>query len=342
VAKLRAAAVVLLAVLAGAACGGDDEPEDAQPAAAQPTPVLEALELLPDEEPLHRQVLFADVARLRDTYTGTGQLNVALAGLWLPDALAGANRPVWGRTYGLRLSAVDRFVTAGFHPEEVAVLTGSFEPAEVRATLRSSGYRRRSGVLARGENGSVETGSAAGKLALSSLNRVAVRPDKIVAASTTELARATLALDSSLADDPDLAAAARALGSVTAAVILPAELVRPAAGELVVPVVEAPVRIVAVGVDDGGGSERIFKVALVFGTAAEAEQEAERLAEAFADAEVPTRAGQRFSDLIEDVSAEVVGDRTVLLQGRIADFELAGVWRALLETGDLAVLVPAS
>jgi hypothetical protein len=341
VANLKAAAVLLLAVLVVVACGGEDEPEGAPPAAAQPTPVLEALRLLPDEEPLHRQVLFGDVARLRQAYAGSDQLNVALAGLWLPDALAGATRPVWGRAYGFRLAAVDRFVAAGFHPEAVAVLTGRFEPAEVRATLRANGYRRRNGMLTRGGDGSVETDSSAGRLALSSLDRVAVREGTIVAASTTELARATLELESSLADDPDLAAAAHALGPVTAAVILPADLVRPPVGELVVPVVEEPVLILGVGVDDRGGSDRIFKVALVYEAPAAAEQEAERLADAFADAEVPTRAGQHFSDLFEEPSAEVVGDRAVLLQGRIADFELAGVWRGLLETGDLSVLVPA-
>jgi hypothetical protein len=339
VVNLRAGVVVVLAALVATACGGDDEPESAPPAEARPTPVLAALELLPDSEPLHRQVLFGDVGRLRDAYEGTGQLNVALAGLWLPDALAGATRPLWGRTYGFRLGAVGSFVAAGFHPEVVAVLTGSFEPAQVRATLRSNGYRRRSGMLARGEDGSVETESEAGRLALSSLDRVAVRRDKIVAASTTELVRTTLALESSLAEDPDLATAARGLGPVTAAVILPAELVRPPAGVLVVPVAHEPARLVAAGVDDRGGSDRIFKVVLVYGAAAEAEREAERLAEAFAGAEVPTRAGQRFADLFEDLHAEVVAERAVLLEAHIADFELAGVWRALLETGDLAVLV---
>jgi hypothetical protein len=339
VASLISAAVIALATLALAACGSDDEPESAPPASARPTPVLEALQVLPNEEPLHRQILFGDAERLREAYAGTGQLNVALAGLWLPDALAGAMRPIWGRTYGFRLAAVDLFVAAGFHPEQVAVLTGRFEPSEVRATLRSNGYRRRNGLLARGEDGSVETGSAAGRLALSSLDRVALRQGKIVAASTTQLARATLALESSLADDPDLAVAARALGPVSAAVILPAELVRPAAGVLVVPVAEEPARVVAVGVDDRRGDERIFKAVLVYETAAEAEREAERLAEAFGDADVPTRTDQRFSDLFEELEAEVVADRAVLLEARIADFEFVGVWRSLLETGDLSVLV---
>jgi hypothetical protein len=96
---------------------------------------------------------------------------------------------------------------------------------------------------------------------------------------------------------------------------------------------------VAVGVDDRRGDERIFKAVLVYETAAEAEREAERLAEAFGDADVPTRTDQRFSDLFEELEAEVVADRAVLLEARIADFEFVGVWRSLLETGDLSVLV---
>jgi len=325
--------------LAAAACGGGD-PEGGTPAAAGQAPVLDALRLLPDEKPLRRQILFGDPAQLREIYGGTGNLGDAMTGLWLPDALAGAELPSWGRRYGFRLGSVDTFVAAGFHPRAVAVLAGRFQPDQVRAALGSSGYERRDGVLVRGKDGSVDSESKAGRLALSSLDRVAVSRERIVAASRTRLARATLSVGSSLAADPSLAAAARALGPVTAAVIFPAELVRPASGVLVVPVVDEPVRLLAVGIDDRGGSERFFKAALVYGTADEAESEAESLADAFGDAEVPTRAGERFSDLFEDLEAGVVG-RAVLLEGRIADFELAGVWRALLETGDLSVLVQA-
>ncbi len=340
-ARRRSIAVFLCsAVLAAAACGGGDEP-DAAPAADRGAPVLDALQLLPDVEPLHRQVLFGDPGRLREVYGDTGELNDALAGLWPPDALAGAERPAWGRSYGFRLASVDSYVAAGFHPETAAVLVGRFKPAEVRAALRSSGYRRRGRLFVRGKDGSVDSESRVGRLALSSLDRVAVRRQRIVAASSTALARATLSPDPSLAADPDLSTAARAIGPVTAAVILPAELVRPATGVLVVPVAEEAPRVVAVGIDDRGASDRVFKVALVYGSAEEAEKESERLAKAFGDADVPTRTDERFSDLFEGLEADVVAGRAVLLQGHIADFELAGIWRALLETGDLAVLVPA-
>ena len=342
-ARRRSIAIFLSsAVLAAAACGGGgDQPDVAVPAADRGAPVLDALQLLPDVEPLHRQVLFGDPGRLREVYGDAAELNDALAGLWPPDALAGAVRPVWGRSYGFRLASVDSYVAAGFHPETAAVLVGRFKPAEVRAALRSSGYRRRGRLFVRGKDGSVDSDSRVGRLALSSLDRVAVRRQRIVAASSTALARATLSPDPSLAADPDLSTAARAIGPVTAAVIFPAELLRPATGVLVVPVAEEAPKVVAVGIDDRGASDRVFKAALVYGSAEEAERVSEGLAKAFGEAEVPTRTDERFSDLFEELEADVVAGRAVLLQGRIADFELAGIWRALLETGDLAVLVPA-
>jgi hypothetical protein len=110
--------------LAAAACGGGDA-EGGTPAAAAPAPVLDALRLLPDEKPLRRQILFGDPAQLREIYGGTGNLGDAMTGLWLPDALAGAELPSWGRRYGFRLGSVDTFVAAGFHPRAVAVLAGS-------------------------------------------------------------------------------------------------------------------------------------------------------------------------------------------------------------------------
>jgi hypothetical protein len=341
----RHAILVCFAALALAACGGDGDREGAQPSTGQgstprPAPVLEALALLPDAEGLRRQVLYGDVDRLRDVYPDADELSTPLAGLWLPDALAGATRVGWPRRYGFGLATVEQFVAAGFHPQEVAVLTGRFRPAKVRSALRSHRYRRAAGVWSRGEDGSVDTASSVGRLALSALDRVVVTRRRLVGASTTALAQATLAPSPSLADDPDLAAAARALGSVTAAVILPAELVRPAAGVLVVPVAQERALLLAAGVDDQGATERVFRMVLVYATAAQAEREAERIAGALADADVPTRAGQRFSDLFDGLRASVVDRRAVLIEGRIVDAELSGVWRGLLETGDLAVLVP--
>jgi hypothetical protein len=257
--------------------------------------------------------------------------------MWLPDALAGVTEPRWRRTFGFGIDDVERFIAAGFHPEEVAIVLGRFRPAEIRARLRERGWRRHDGLLARGKDGSVDTATALGRLALSSLDRVAVVHRRLVAASSTALVEAALAPADPL-DDPDIDAAARALGRVTAAVILPAELVRPASGVLTVPLARERAVTVGVGVDDRGPSERLLRIALVYHDPAQATREI-AIGDAFAVADVPTRPHRRFGELIVGVEARVVAERVVLLEGRIADEELPGLWRGLLESGDLAVLV---
>jgi hypothetical protein len=99
------------------------------------------LELLPDDPKLHRHVLVSDLARLRRAYPDPGAFEAALVGVWLPDALVGANGALWRRTIGLRLGEVRSFASAGFHPAEVAVALGRFVPSAMRTALRRSGFR---------------------------------------------------------------------------------------------------------------------------------------------------------------------------------------------------------
>lgn len=336
---LALAAVVALGACGGGKDGGPAEVVTAGGAQSEPTPLLRSLERLPAVEALRRQVLFGDLARLRAAYAEPEQLTAALPGLWLPDALAAADKAAWRRRFGFGLAAVERFVAAGFHPEEAAVLTGRFKPGRVREALRQTGYRRQGRLLARGADGEVDASSPAGRLALSALNRVSVTRGRLVAASSARLARATLDPKMSLGEDADLSAAALALGEVTAAVILPADLVRPAAGVLIATLAEEPALLLGVGVDDRGPAERIFRATLVYRSPSEAQREAAAIGSAFASAEVPTRPGVTFGDLFEGLEARVAAGRAVVLEGRIADGELTGVWRGLLESGDLAVLV---
>lgn len=262
--------------------------------------------------------------------------------MWLPDALVGANGPLWRKAYGFGLAAVDSFVAGGFHPEELAVALGRFNAARVEARLEANGWQESDGLYARGEDGSVNTDTPVGQLALSSLDRVAVSVDRLVAASTTALAQAALDPDSTLADDPDLSLAAGALGSVTAAILLPAELVRPAAGAPVEIVAGEPAVLVGAGTDDRGPDERILELVLVYAEPEQAEVDAERFRSKLETLKLTGEGPQTFGDLLEEISVEVVGERAVLISGRLVPKQSPGTWRGLLERGDLAPLVRQS
>jgi hypothetical protein len=334
-------ALIALASLA-AACGGG-EPAPAQIVTAggatpEATPLVAALGRLPDAPGARQQILFGDLVRLRNAY-GEDGVGDALAGVWLPDALAGAGEPSWRKEFGFGIRAVDRFAATGFHPDETAVLTGRFRAPRVRETLRANGWRRRGALFTRGADGSVNDGTAAGRLALSSLNRVAVARARLVAASTTALGRATLSPEATLGEDPDIGTLAEALGRVTGAAIVPAGLVRPPTGVVVAPLATAPALLVGAAVDDRGPDERVLRIALLYAEPAQAQSDAAAIASAFPAADVPTREGKRFGDLLTGIETRVVSDRVVLVEGTIAEGELTGIWRGLLESGDLAVLV---
>lgn len=297
------------------------------------------LALLPDEDALRRQVLFGDLERLRAAYPEAAAFGEALTGVWLSDALVGANGPLWRKQYGFGLGRVDRFVSGGFHPREAAVALGRFKPAKVQATLEKHGYKRRGELMAKGKDGSVDVETPVGRLALSSLDRIAVEADRLVAASTTALAKATLAPAATLAGHEDLVLAARALADVTSAIVLPPELVRPPSGVPVEILATEPASLVAAGLDDQGPESRTVKVVLVYDGAAEAEADAQVFRERLAATPLTgEQAEETFGDLLGDLAVEVVG-RVVVVTGLLAPEAIPGAWRGLLERGDLAVLV---
>jgi hypothetical protein len=334
-----------LALFTGGCGGGGRAEEAASVTESVPPPLLEggaveeALALLPASEALRRQILFGDLERLRAAHPEASDYGLALSGVWLPDALVGANGPLWRKAYGFGLGPVDRFVAGGFHPEEVTVAVGRFEPERTKARLRKNGYKARGGLLRRGADGSIDTETPVGRLALSALNRVAVEPERLVAASTTALAKAAFSPVSTFAEDESVALAARVLGDVTSAVILPAELVRPPSGVPVEYLAAAPAELVAAGLDDGGPADRLVKIVLVYGLAAEAAADAQTFEARIAAAPLVTQERSTFGDLLEDIAVQVLGERAVAITGRLAPGEQPGAWRGLLERGDLAVLV---
>ena len=322
--------LALIATLAALAASCSSEPEKVVEAPPPPAPLSEALALLPADASLRRQILFGDLERLRASYVDADSFRGALAGVWLPDALVGAGDPLWRKSYGFGLGSVDRFVSGGFHPLEVTVAVGRFEPRKVQATLQAHGYTKRGPLMKRGADGSVDAKTAVGRLSLSSLDRVAVDESRLVAASTAALAKAALSPAGSDLG-ADLQVAAGALGRVTSAVVLPPELVRPPTGVPVRLLAAEPATLVAVGIDDRGRANRTVRIVLVYAEASQAESEAGIFASTLAAA--PLTTGGTFGDLFDGLSARAVHGRVVVVSGRLAAGQTSGRGAACSRAG---------
>jgi hypothetical protein len=339
--RLRAwvarAACLASFVLAVAACGGTASSESSASAGSRERPLAEGLALLPDEPELRGHVLVSDLSRLRRAYSAPEQRGEALAAVWLPDALVGARGALWRESFGLRLEDISSFASAGFHPAELTVAEGAFSPARIRAALRRSGYRAAGRTLTRGADGSVDSSTAAGQLSLSALNRVIALRARVTAASTSELLRAAESR-TTLADDGDFAAAADALDPITSAIVLDASLVQPPAG-VPTPILTAfPARLVAVGIDDLGPSSRTIKIALVYGSADQARADAAAIERDLPATSLPGAQDETFSDIASDWRVAAKG-RTIVVTALLPPDRDRGIWRSLVDRGDLAVLV---
>jgi hypothetical protein len=331
VARLACLASLVLAV---AACGGTESPEGASP---RERPVAEGLALLPDEPELSQHVLVADLERLRRGYSTPLVHRAALTGVWLPDALVGADGALWRRSFGLRLDDVSSFASAGFHPAELTVAEGAFWPARIRSSLLRSGYRTAGRMLLRGADGSVDASTRAGQLSLSALNRVIASRTRVTAASTSELLR-TADSRTTLAADKDFAAAGDGLDPITSAIVLDASLVRPPSGAPTPILTAFPARLVAVGIDDLGPSSRTIKIALVYKSADQALADAAAIDRDLPATSLPGAEGTTFSDIASDWRVGAKG-RTVVITALLPPSGKPGIWRSLVDRGDLAVLV---
>lgn len=326
---------LLIAVVVAAGCGGAATKEGGSPSER---PLAHGLALLPDEPELRRHVLVADLGRLRDAYPERRALHAALVGVWLPDALVGSDRPLWRRAFGLGLEETSFFASGGFHPSEVTVVEGRFSPSLIRRTLQQSGYRGRGLVMARGADGSFDPSTEAGRLALSSLDRVVAARARVIAASTSALARAATDPVSTLASRADFAAAVEALDPITAAVVLDASLVRPPSGVPVATLPRFSARLVAVGIDDLGPRSRTIKIALVYANPDQARTDATLIERALLTTSLAGTESSRFSDIAPDWSVAAEGP-AVVVKALLPPGGDPGIWRLLVERGDLAPLV---
>lgn len=328
----------VLCALGPAACGGGGGDGGGSDGGAHAAPLADGFDLLPDEPELRRHALVADLDRLRRAYRDTGAFEDALTGVWLPDALSGARQPLWKTTFGIALEDVSIFASAGFHPAEIAVARGSFVPSAIGRALTRRGYERREGSYVRGSDGEIDASTAAGRLALASLNRVVPSRARVLAASTSALVRSARSPTASLADRPEFAALAKALDPITAVIVLDAGLVRPPSGVPTRIITRHPARLVGVGLDDGGRAGRTLKIALVYDETADAREDAELIEGELATTVLPGLPGTRFADIASEWD---VGDSgpAILITADLPPGESSGVWRDLVERGDLAPFV---
>jgi hypothetical protein len=325
-------------VLTVAACGGTESSDGSDSAGSRERPLAEGLALLPDKPELRRHVLVGDLERLRRAYPAPRERRAAFAGVWLPDALAGAGGALWRKSFGLRLDDVSSFASAGFHPAEVTVTEGEFSLAQVRGALRRSGYRAAGRTLMRGADGSIDSSTTAGQLSLSALNRVIATPRRVTAASTSELLRAAESPSQTLAADNDFAEAANALDPITSAILLDATLVQPPSGVPTPILTSFPARLVAVGLDDLGPSSRTIKIALVYDSADQARADAASIERDLPSTSLPGARGATFADLASEWRV-MADDRAVVVTASLPPNGSPGTWRSLVDRGDLAVLV---
>jgi hypothetical protein len=334
------ALVVLTTLLSG--CGGGGSGKGAQTGLTDTTSAPSAFESLlgelPADEALLQQLLFGDLVRLRRAYPDAAAFSKALRGVLRPDALAGARRPKWIGRYGFGVGNVERFIAGGVDPLDVAIISGTFDPAAVRRRLRHSGYTEDGKLWRHGKDGSVDDRTTVGRLAKSALDRIAVSKGRLVVASTTGLIRGALRGRTSLATNDDLTLAAQVLGPVTAAAIVPRELVRAPAGAAVKRLAVRRSVFLAIGLDDAGPQRRTVRIVLVYPSAAAAEPDNAALRDGLRQARVPTLRGKTYGDVFEGLAVRISGSRAVVVSGRIAD---PRTWRRLLRNGGLAPLVAA-
>ena len=335
-ARRLAPALWLAALVLGiAGCGGAESSESE---AAGDAPLATRLALLPDRPELRRHVLVADLERLRRAYPEEADLRAALVGVWLPDALVGVDRALWRRAYGLDLGDISAFASAGYHPAELTVADGALTPSAMRTAFVRSGYRASLGGLARGEDGSIDVTSEAGRLALSSLNRVVVSPRRVIAASTTLLSQAARSPKNTLAARDAFSAAATALDPITSAIVLDAQLVRPPFGVPYETLPQHSADLVAVGIDDAGSEGRTLKIALVYSDPERARSDAQLIERDLESTELPGAPGARFADIASEWNV-TADDRAVVITARLPASSSSGTWRLLVERGDLAPFV---
>lgn len=323
--------------LSSAGCGGAGDAETDQ---VSEQPLATGLGLLPDAPVLRRHVLVADLARLRRAYETPGEFRDALVGVWLPDALTGADRGLWHTSFGLQLDDISSFASGGIPSSRGhrrrRHIRSSPDPASAD-TIRISSAREHAGARGRrltrpehrGRSARVERAQPRDRVADACGRGVDLGPRRAADSSAR-----------TLAGDGDFAAAAAVLDPIT--IVPDAALVRPPTGVPTDILPDFPARLVAVGIDDQGAQSRTVKIALVYGDPEQARSDAALIERDLASTSLPGAEGKRFSDIAPEWRVMADG-RAVVITALLPPGGDPGTWRLLVERGDPGPLVrPAS
>ncbi|MDW8298512.1 MAG: hypothetical protein RML95_04165 [Anaerolineae bacterium] len=125
-----------------------------------------------------------------------------------------ARAPEWLTTFGINSFAIAQELTIGQPPEQVGILEGNFDTNAISSALQNLGYQAQTvngvPIFAIGNDNSAPAGIV-GSLAADKLNRVALAPNRIVAAASTRALSAALSPAPSLAENAVFAALAASL-----------------------------------------------------------------------------------------------------------------------------------
>ena len=170
------------------------------------------------------------------------------------------------------------------------------------------------------------------------MNRVVISPRRVIAASTTLLSQAARSPKNTLAARDAFSAAATALDPITSAIVLDAQLVRPPFGVPYETLPQHSADLVAVGIDDAGSEGRTLKIALVYSDPEQARSDAQLIERDLESTELPGAPGTRFADIASEWNV-TADDRVVLITASLSPEQQSGIWRLLVERGDLAPFV---
>lgn len=182
----KAALLVLVAVLA--ACGGDSDPSDTEPAAAPPNPECREVEQPAAREPATFEapttILSADAEVTARVVTSCGEFTISLAPESSPNAVSSfvalAKRDYFDGTYFHRI--VPGFVIQGGDPTG----TGAGGPGytTVDTPAQSTAYTR--GVVAMAKTGAEAAGTAGSQFFVVTGDDIGLPPDYAVIGEVTQ------------------------------------------------------------------------------------------------------------------------------------------------------------
>ncbi|MBO9310203.1 MAG: hypothetical protein J7551_10525 [Chloroflexi bacterium] len=259
-----------------------------------------------------------------------------------------ARAPEWLATFGINSFAIERELVVGEAPDQVAILEGAFDANSIGGALQSLGYQAQAingtPIFALGDDNRAPAG-AVGSLAADKMNRIALLPNRLIAAASTASLTAALAPAPSLADNPIYAALANGLemhNTLICAVLFDGAF---AARKLVGNAPSAPSGLPAYQAGAIGysrsGKARILTIALAYADPGAAERAAKVLIERLGSYISPNQPERPlFANWEFSVEVAQVGGVTLLKASANMPKDSDVAWVALVQARDLGFLRP--